>query len=220
MKRIFFLITGLLTITFGSAQYGQEGAILAASEALIRAIEIDQLDKIAKAQDEITLYHLAIAATSAEIVIIEQQLLDAQGDVRPWIQNLSSVYTIVETAKTLEESFSNILDKASSNDKLMAMIAIPIASLIVDTAAVVDDYRIAFKNSDTNLLNNQQRIEILLSAQERLDFILAKTGEVNQATNAILTLLNLSEVTPEQNTYDTNNAILSNQEAMDNLIIE
>lgn len=220
MKKLFFLITGLLSTTFSSAQYGQEGAILAASEALIRAIETDQLNKIAKVQDEITVYHLAIAATSAEIVIIEQQLLDAQGDVRPWIQNLSSVYTLVKTAKTLEDSFSNILDKASANDKLMAMMSIPIASLIIDTATIVADYSIAFKNADTNLLNNQQRIEILQSAQDRLDFILAKTGEVNQATNAILTVLNLGEGTADMKTFDRNSVILSNQQTIDNLIIE
>lgn len=174
MKWLYMIIS-LFAINGTYAQYGQEGAILAASEGVIRALELDQLDNIAKAQERIVILHGLIAVTTADIVRIEQIKLDSETALQPWVNNLSSVVRIGLTATQLVELQGEILQLAQDVPEMLPFITESLALLIGDSVIIVQDFQIALKEGSSNLLDNKARMDIINASQDGLDYLVEKS---------------------------------------------
>lgn len=211
------LILFLLLVNQAQSQYGQEGAILAAAEAVIRAVELDQLNKIADAQDKIIVYHAAIAVTTADIVRIEQEILNSQSNLKPWIQGLNSVIRVGRSAEYLTKVLTEISNILQEQPALLPLLTEPMIQIIADGAIIIADYAIAFKQSSTNLLNNQARIEVVNVAQDGLDYLILKSQKLLGTTRTLAALTAYEEIAGDTQ-YDTEEAISATEEVISTFV--
>lgn len=220
MKNILLIFLICLSSSLYS-QYGQEGAILAASEGLIRAVEMDKLNKAAGYQAEIVNYSLAIAAATTQIVITEQKLYESETKLAGWIENLSMTAELVDSAIKLGTTLENTYSLASENiPDVVPYITTVTIDFTLEATAIVDDYRVAIKESQINLLSNQERIEVILVSQEALDNLNYNANKLYDFIYALTTIKEYENTPTPLLTYDANNPVLSAQELLDNLLIE
>lgn len=188
-------------------QYGQEGAILGGAEAVIRVLELSELDKIAQGQNEILAYHGAIAVSTAEIVRIERKTLDSRTDLRPWVENLSSVIRVGATASQLAEIQQRILDLAQNVPELIPFVTESMTNILLDAGIIVTDFGISLKESPTNLLDNADRIKVINTAQDGIDHLLEESLELYRGMEAIASLALFEGQEGMDYTYDTRPAL-------------
>ena len=204
--KYFYLIFIMFCTRPVLGQYGQEGAILAASETVIRALELSELDKIAQAQSSIVIYHGAIAASTAELVRIEQQKLDAKSELRTWIENMSSAIRVGTTAQQLYELQQQILDLAGNVPEIVPFVTETMVQLLLDATAIITDFTVALKEGSTNLMDNASRIEIINTAQEGLDYLVGKSLKLYSAMQAISHISLFEDGNPDNFQYDIEGA--------------
>lgn len=220
MKKTFIILFTILLANQARSQYGQEGAILAAAEAVIRALELSQLDKIANAQDKIIVYHAAIAVTTADIVRVEQELLDAQSNVQPWVEGLTSVVRVGRSAERLGNILTEISAILQDHPALLALLTEPMIQIIADAAIIISDYAIAFKESSTNLLSNEARMDVINIAQDGMDYLISKSIKILQAADTLAALAAFEELAEGNTEYSTEDAVTNSQQLIDTFVKE
>lgn len=220
MKKRFLLILFLASLQLGFSQYGQEGAILGGAEAVIRALELSELDKIAESQNEILTYHAAIAVSTAEIVRIEQKILNSQSDLKPWVENLSSVIRVGVTAAHLAEIQQRILDLAGNVPEIVPLVTEAMINILIDASVIVTDFGIALKESSTNLLNNADRIKVINTAQDGLDYLLNESLELYKGMQAIASLAVFEGQQGQEYLFDSSPAFENAVNRIENFIQE
>lgn len=218
MKKGYYILAFLLSFQLGYCQYGQEGAILGGAEAVIRALELSELDKIAESQNEILTYHSAIAISTVEIVRIEQKLLDSQSELKPWVENLSSVIRVGVTATQLAEIQQRILDLAGSVPEIVPLVTEAMINILLDASVIVTDFGIALKESSTNLLNNADRIKVINTAQDGLDYLLNESLEIYRGMQAIASLAVFEGQQGQEYLFDSSQAFQNAIDRIDNFI--
>ena len=218
MKTPISFILLIMFATVCRGQYGQEGAILGGAEAVIRVLELSELDKIAESQNEILTYHAAIAVSTAEIVRIEQRMLDSQTDLRPWVENLSSVIRVGVTATQLAEIQQQILDVAQNVPEMIPFVSEAMINIILDAGVIVTDFGIALKESPTNLLNNADRIKVINNAQDGLDYLVNESLELYRGMQAIASLALFEGQEGQDYQYDASQAIDNAAQRIENFI--
>ena len=220
MKKRIITILFITSLQLGFSQYGQEGAILGGAEAVIRALELSELDKIAESQNEILTYHAAIAVSTAEIVRIEQKILNSQSDLKPWVENLSSVIRVGVTAAHLAEIQQRILDLAGNVPEIVPLVTVAMINILIDASVIVTDFGIALKESSTNLLNNADRIKVINTAQDGLDYLLNESLELYKGMQAIASLAVFEGQQGQEYLFDSSPAFENAVNRIENFIQE
>lgn len=174
MKRTITILL-LLTLIKTSAQYGVEGAIYAALMTGITVPEMNQLKKISKAQDELVTYSAIIAIETTAIVEIEEKILEAETEVRPIIQDLQTTLGLARTSENIVRIQDRIVALVSNTPELIPLAAQSQYHILRDAAYIMNDVLVATRESETNLLDNKDRIDILNSTQEGLALLETKS---------------------------------------------
>lgn len=219
MKYLYFFI---LFANFYNvkAQYGQEGAVLVGLEIGIRSFELAYLNEIAEAQDDIVILHGLIAATTADIVRIEQIKLDSESDLQPWVNDMSSMIRVGLTATQLVELQGEIIDIAQEVPAFLPFITESMLVLIADSGIIVNDLGIAIRENETSLMDNKARIDIINASQDGLDYLVSKSLEILKLMETLSKLNVMENAVGEEFTMDYTEILERSREKMDNLVIE
>lgn len=218
MKVIYFILT-LFLFNTANAQYGQEGAAVAVAEFGARIIEMDQLKKIANAQDDIVILHGLIAATTADIVRIEQIKLDSESNLQPWVNNLTSYVRIGLTAAQLVELQDLIIQVTLDAPEFMPFIMEAMAVLIADSLIIMQDFSVTVRENATSLMDNRARIDIINATQDGLDYLVQKSIDILLLMKGVAKMNFMENAAGDPFTMDFNQIIQDSQERIDNLII-
>lgn len=143
------------------AQYGADGAVVLGGIISTAILEQGHLDDIESDQERILISSAVIALETAALAAVEKKLLDGLSEVDDII---SSAKIILKIYKYTEDIFAwqeKTFEVVKEKPELLSIATEQEINLIREVAYLLNDLIIATKKSETNLLNNKNRLDIM-----------------------------------------------------------
>ncbi len=166
MKTSLFIFFNLLTaFSFGQT----DDYIIVAAVASVHKAERDLLDEIEWNQENILIPTTILAYSTAELILVEQKLHRAYENVQLIIDNAQIFLQIIEFSKDIIELQDKTYEIAKDRPELMLLAGKAEIELIKEAIAIMTNLLMATKESKFNLMNNKQRLDVMLKVSEDLN---------------------------------------------------
>lgn len=160
MRIIIFLF--LIPIFLSAyAQYGADGAIVLGGVISTSIIEQGYLDDIESDQERILISSAVIALESSALAAVEKKLIDGISEVDQVISEAKIILKIYRYAEDIFAWQEKTFEIVKENPELISIATQHEIKLIREVAYLMNDLIIAIKESETNLLNNKNRLDIM-----------------------------------------------------------
>lgn len=173
----------MITFFTTYAQYGADGAVILGGIVSTSIAEQGYLDDIESDQEKILISSAVIALETAALATIEKKLIDGLTEVENVISDAKIVLKIYGYSKDIigwqEKTYEVVKDKP----ELLSIATKQEIKLIREVAYLLNDLIIATKKSETNLLNNKNRLDIM-------NMVLGEMLELRDQSKKIYYLLN------------------------------
>ncbi len=143
------------------AQYGADGAVVLGGIVSTSILEQGYLDDIESDQEKILISSAVIALETAALAAIEKKLIDGLSEVESLISDAKIVLKIYGYSKDIIGWQEKTYEVVKDNPELLAIATKREIKLIREVAYLLNDLIIATKKSETNLLSNKNRLDIM-----------------------------------------------------------
>lgn len=143
------------------AQYGADGAVVLGGIVSTSILEQGYLDDIESDQEKILISSAVIALETAALAAIEKKLIDGLSEVESLISDAKIVLKIYGYSKDIIGWQEKTYEVVKDNPELLPIATKREIKLIREVAYLLNDLIIATKKSETNLLSNKNRLDIM-----------------------------------------------------------
>ncbi|RLD86657.1 MAG: hypothetical protein DRJ07_00225 [Bacteroidetes bacterium] len=153
-----FMIVNLFS---AYAQYGADGAVVLGGIISTAILEQGHLDDIESDQERILISSAVIALETAALAAVEKKLLDGLSEVDDIINSAKIILKIYKYTEDIFAWQEKTFEVVKEKPELLSIATEQEIKLIREVAYLMNDLIIATKKSETNLLNNKNRLDIM-----------------------------------------------------------
>lgn len=152
-----------MTITFFStyAQYGADGAVVLGGIISTSILEQGYLDDIESDQQRILISSAVIALEEAALATVEKKLIDGLSEVDNIISDAKIILKIYRYSEDIFAWQEKTFEVVKEKPELLSIAIQQEIKLIREVAYLMNDLIIATKESETNLLNSKNRLDVM-----------------------------------------------------------
>lgn len=143
------------------AQYGADGAVVLGGIISTAILEQGHLDDIESDQERILISSAVIALETAALAAVEKKLLDGLSEVDDIINSAKIILKIYKYTEDIFAWQEKTFEVVKEKPELLSIATEQEIKLIREVAYLLNDLIIATKKSETNLLNNKNRLDIM-----------------------------------------------------------
>lgn len=143
------------------AQYGADGAVVLGGIISTAILEQGHLDDIESDQERILISSAVIALETAALAAVEKKLLDGLSEVDDIINSAKIILKIYKYTEDIFAWQEKTFEVVKKKPELLSIATEQEIKLIREVAYLMNDLIIATKKSETNLLNNKNRLDIM-----------------------------------------------------------
>ncbi len=143
------------------AQYGADGAVVLGGIISTAILEQGHLDDIESDQERILISSAVIALETAALAAVEKKLLDGLSEVDDIINSAKIILKIYKYTEDIFAWQEKTFEVVKEKPELLSIATEQEIKLIREVAYLMNDLIIATKKSETNLLNNKNRLDIM-----------------------------------------------------------
>ena len=184
MKTILSILIFSLSF-FSYGQYGADGAVVAGGILTTSALEQGFLDDIESDQDKILISAAITAIEIAALTTVENKLLKSLTSVKSIVNDAQVLLRISRASQDIIQWQDKTYQIAEDHPELIPLIAQHEIKLIREVTYLMKDLLIATTESNTNLLNNKERIDVM-------KLVLSEIEEVRDKAYEMYTLIQTS----------------------------
>ena len=143
------------------AQYGADGAVVLGGIISTAILEQGHLDDIESDQERILISSAVIALETAALAAVEKKLLDGLSEVDDIVNSAKIILKIYKYTEDIFAWQEKTFEVVKEKPELLSIATEQEIKLIREVAYLMNDLIIATKKSETNLLNNKNRLDIM-----------------------------------------------------------
>ena len=143
------------------AQYGADGAVVLGGIISTAILEQGHLDDIESDQERILISSAVIALETAALAAVEKKLLDGLSEVDDIVNSAKIILKIYKYTEDIFAWQEKTFEVVKEKPELLSIATEQEIKLIREVAYLLNDLIIATKKSETNLLNNKNRLDIM-----------------------------------------------------------
>lgn len=151
----------MVSIFSAYAQYGADGAVVLGGIISTSTLEQGHLDDIESDQERILISSAVIALETAALAAVEKKLIDGLSEVDNIISEAKIILKIYRYSEDIVAWQEKTFEVVKEKPELLSIATEQEIKLIREVAYLMNDLIIATKKSETNLLNNKNRLDIM-----------------------------------------------------------
>lgn len=201
MKKATLLFLFVLQLSYSQ---GTQGAIYAGIDIAASAPELFATRSLVQTQREMITYTSIIAAEIITISQIDAAILESQTELQTFLGDLSAILHISITVNNIIQLQDAIIELSQESPQFIPLATRTQLKILSDAGYLMADLYIHSKESETNLLDNKARIDIINSTQDGLDALLQVSAKLyaflSNPTidiNAEIEALNITQIITE-----------------------
>lgn len=157
---MIFLFT-MITFFSVHSQYGADGAVVLGGIISTSIIEQGYLDDIESDQQRILISSAVIALEEAALATVEKKLIDGLSEVDNIISDAKIILKIYRYSEDIFAWQEKTFEVVKEKPELLSIAIQQEIKLIREVAYLMNDLIIATKESETNLLNSKNRLDVM-----------------------------------------------------------
>lgn len=169
MRKFAFILITLLSISSVYSQYEETNdPIVVTAVAVAHKEESDLLKEIDKKQARILVPTTLTATQTVQLSLRQQRLFNAMYKLYDAVDNLQLIYQISVVSVDIMDKLDAIYNLVKDNPETKAIAGIIHSNVLIENVKTLADLFKATLQSKVNLINNKQRLELLVKTLDSL----------------------------------------------------